>query len=140
MLTITFQSVFCQSKEKELEVEPPIISCGRDIELIGPMPIFGECLGDSNIDDCSGKNIRVIILREAKRMNIESQKDKLTAYIKFYVENDGSVQEASVAKSCGDITLDNAAVNIIMKLQDWQPVEYRGVPKRTILVLPVNFN
>jgi len=63
-----------------------------------------------------------------------------TVYVKFVVERDGSIGEAHIARGIpGGRGLEEAAIQMVKKMPDWNPAKQRNRPVRSWYVLPVNF-
>ena len=61
------------------------------------------------------------------------------AFVRFVVNADGSIQDAEIIKSTGDMYLDEEAVRLIEAMPKWTPGREKGKPVRAKFVLPVNF-
>ena len=59
--------------------------------------------------------------------------------VRFTVNSDGSIQDVEVARSSGDIHLDNEAIRVVGMMPKWIPGREEGKPVRVKFVLPVNF-
>jgi protein TonB len=60
-------------------------------------------------------------------------------FVKFIVNSDGSIQDAEIIKSAGDMYLDEEAVRVIEAMPKWKPGRNLGKAVRVKFVLPVNF-
>ena len=60
-------------------------------------------------------------------------------FVKFTVNSDGSIQDAEVIKSSGDVYLDKEALRVIEAMPKWKPGKQRGKPVRVKYTVPVNF-
>ena len=60
-------------------------------------------------------------------------------FVKFIVNSDGSIQDANVIRSSGDIYLDKEAIRVIEAMPKWKPGRQLGKAVRVEFVLPVNF-
>ena len=60
-------------------------------------------------------------------------------FVKFIVNSDGSIQDANVIRSSGDIYLDKEAIRLIEAMPKWKPGRQLGKAVRVKFVLPVNF-
>ncbi|MDE6017232.1 MAG: TonB family protein [Muribaculaceae bacterium] len=58
--------------------------------------------------------------------------------VKFVVEKDGSVSQATILKGV-DKDLDKEALRVVNKMPKWQAGKNNGVPVRSYFTLPVNF-
>lgn len=61
------------------------------------------------------------------------------AICQFVIEKDGSVTEATLARSTGDAALDREALRIIGSMPTWKPGMQKGKPVRVKYTLPINF-
>ena len=61
------------------------------------------------------------------------------AFVKFIVNSDGSIQDANVIRSSGDIYLDKEAIRVIEAMPKWKPGRHLGKAVRVEFVFPVNF-
>ena len=59
--------------------------------------------------------------------------------VRFTVHSDGSIQDAEVVKSSGDVYLDKEAVRLVEIMPAWKPGYQSGKPVRVKFTLPVNF-
>ena len=57
----------------------------------------------------------------------------------FVVDTDGSITDVEVARSSGDVSLDQEAIQVIQSMPQWQPAQQDGVPVRVRFSLPINF-
>lgn len=57
----------------------------------------------------------------------------------FVVDTDGSITDVEVARSSGDVSLDQEAIQVIQSMPKWQPAQQDGVPVRVRFSLPINF-
>lgn len=58
--------------------------------------------------------------------------------VKFVVNADGSIEQASVVKGV-DKDLDNEAIRVVKRMPKWQPGKNNGVAVRSYFTLPVTF-
>ena len=58
--------------------------------------------------------------------------------VKFVVEKDGSIGQATIAKGV-DKDLDREAIRVVKKMPKWQPGKNNGVAVRSYFTLPVTF-
>lgn len=61
------------------------------------------------------------------------------AIVHFIVNADGSITDAMLLRSAGDIYLDMEAVRVISAMPNWTPGKQAGEPVRAYYTLPVNF-
>jgi protein TonB len=59
--------------------------------------------------------------------------------VRFTVNVDGSISDAEIVRSAGDIYLDKEALRVISEMPKWKPGKKNGKPVRVKYVLPVNF-
>ena len=60
--------------------------------------------------------------------------------VQFVVRKDGSVSDVSVAKSAGNLLLDNEAVRVVSSMPKWNPGTQGGKPVNVQYTIPVQFN
>lgn len=58
--------------------------------------------------------------------------------VKFVVEKDGSISNASIFKSV-DPDLDRESIRLVNSMPEWKPGEMQGVPVQSYFILPVTF-
>ena len=61
------------------------------------------------------------------------------AFVRFVVNADGSIQDAEIIKSTGDMYLDKEAIRVIEAMPKWTPGREKGKPVRVEFVLPLSF-
>ena len=59
--------------------------------------------------------------------------------VKFYVDTDGTVKNATIIKSLHP-QLDNVALMVVKKMPKWRPRMVNGVPSRCDVILPIEFD
>ena len=59
--------------------------------------------------------------------------------VKFYVDTDGSIKNATIIKSLNP-QLDNEALRIVKKMPKWRPRMVNGTPSRCHVILPIEFD
>lgn len=64
---------------------------------------------------------------------------KGTLNLYFVVDKDGNISDISVIKDLGYGTKD-AAIEVVKKLQKFEPAKYKGIPQKSIFSLPININ
>lgn len=57
----------------------------------------------------------------------------------FVVDTDGSITDVEVARSSGDVSLDQEAIQVIQSMPKWQPAQQDGEPVPVRFSLPINF-
>ena len=57
----------------------------------------------------------------------------------FVVDTDGSITDVEVARSSGDVSLDQEAIQVIQSMPKWQPAQQDGVPVRVRFSIPITF-
>lgn len=62
-----------------------------------------------------------------------------TPFISFIIEKDGSISNALVARSSNYEVLDNAALEHIKAMPNWNPGTQRGQTVRVEYVIPIKF-
>ena len=60
-------------------------------------------------------------------------------FVRFVVDDDGSVGGCEVIRSSGDILLDKEAVRVVESMPAWKPGSISGIPVRVYYVLPISF-
>jgi protein TonB len=60
-------------------------------------------------------------------------------FVRFVVNADGSIQDAEILRSSGDMYLDEEALRLVAIMPKWIPGREKGKPVRVRFVLPVNF-
>jgi protein TonB len=60
-------------------------------------------------------------------------------FVRFVVNADGSIQDAEILRSSGDMYLDEEALRLVAIMPKWVPGREKGKPVRVRFVLPVNF-
>ena len=68
-----------------------------------------------------------------------AEKRQGRAIVRFIVEKDGSISEAQIAKSAGDIYLDTEALRVVNKMPKWSPGQHKGKVVRVFFHLPITF-
>ena len=59
--------------------------------------------------------------------------------VRFTVNADGSISDAEIVRSTGDMYLDKEALRVISEMPKWKPGKQNGKPVRVKSVLPVSF-
>lgn len=62
------------------------------------------------------------------------------AICQFIVEKDGTITNAEVVRSSGNMVLDHEALRVIKGMPKWKPGYQHGKPVRVKYTIPVNFN
>ena len=57
----------------------------------------------------------------------------------FVVDTDGSITDVEVARSSGDVSLDQEAIQVIQSMPKWQPAQQDGVPVPVRFTIPITF-
>lgn len=60
-------------------------------------------------------------------------------FLKFVIDTDGSVTDATVIKSSGVELLDNEALRVVRSMPAWTPGKQNGRTVKTYYNLPINF-
>jgi TonB family protein len=71
---------------------------------------------------------------------LDKTNDRGEALVGFTVGADGKIINPHITKSAGSKRLDESAVKIINKLDNWSPARQRGKKVPVDLTVPVNFN
>ena len=59
--------------------------------------------------------------------------------VRFIVNVDGSISDAEIVRSAGDMYLDKEALRVISEMPKWKPGKKNGKPVRVEFVFPVVF-
>ena len=62
-----------------------------------------------------------------------------TTIVLFTVEKDGSIANADVLKSSGDIYLDKEAIRVVSAMPKWSPGKQQGIPVPVKFTIPISF-
>ena len=62
-----------------------------------------------------------------------------TVYLKFIIERDGSVKNASILRGIGE-AYNNEALRVVKNMPAWDPGKKKGTPVRVQFNLPVKFS
>lgn len=122
-----FKAVQEQVVVKEPEPEKPkeeeiFVAVEQQAEFPGGMPALMKWLSS---------NIRYP--EAAQQNDIQGR-----VIVRFVVEKDGSIGQASVVKGV-DKDLDREALRVVKKMPKWQSAKNNGVTVRSYFTLPVNF-
>ncbi len=71
---------------------------------------------------------------EARNAGVEGK-----AYVNFVVETDGSISNAKILQSAGNVYLDNEALRVVNSMPKWKPGKVKGKAVPVKFTLPVNF-
>ena len=66
-------------------------------------------------------------------------KSQGTSTVRFTVDADGSISDAEIVRSTGDMYLDKEALRVISEMPKWKPGKQNGKPVRVKFALPVGF-
>ena len=61
------------------------------------------------------------------------------AIVRFTVNVDGTISDAEVVRSTGDIYLDKEAIRVVEAMPKWEPGKENGKPVRMKYAMPINF-
>ena len=61
------------------------------------------------------------------------------SFVKFIVEEDGSISNQQIIKSSGNESLDKEALRVISLMPKWKPGFQKGKPVRTYFNIPLIF-
>lgn len=117
--------------------------------LVDTLPVFGTCdeLGKKTkkydpqkaLANCSNTNIQKFIAAETSLLKQPSNGETKKCFVRFVVNKEGKVINATIMKSSGDENLDKTAVEIINKMPTWQPGIQFGKPVEVNFIVPVTF-
>lgn len=122
---------------------------GEIFSIVEKMPLYGNCkeqVNDERIvsyykesSKCSIKNIENYISKEVSKIRNKYPAGYFNPKIQFIIERDGRLTNATVKISSGNESIDQAALDIVSKMDEWQGGTQRGVPVRVQYLLPVQF-
>ncbi len=87
--------------------------------------------GNQNINPFIAKNI--VYPPEAIAQGIEGRVN-----VSFTISKEGKVTDVKVRKPVHPL-LDEAAINIIKKMPQWEPAMFKNEPVNTLYTIPINF-
>lgn len=87
--------------------------------------------GNQNINPFIAKNI--VYPPEAIAQGIEGR-----VTVSFTITKEGKVTDVKVRKPVHPL-LDEAAINIIKKMPQWEPAMFKNEPVNTLYTIPINF-
>lgn len=88
-----------------------------------------------------GKQMLLRFLKDNIRYPKKSLKNNSQGktIISFIINNDGSITDINIEKSCGDKLLDKEAKRVVSIMPKWKPGKQNGKAVRTKYVIPVTF-
>ncbi len=89
-----------------------------------PAPLF-------NLSDFLEKNLRYP--EQAREVNVQG-----VVYVKFVVNADGSISDASITKGIG-AGCDEEAKRVVANMPNWKPGKQNGNAVRVYFILPIHF-
>lgn len=69
----------------------------------------------------------------------EANNSQGRAFVRFVVNADGSITDAFLLRSAGDVYLDMEALRVVSAMPNWTPGKQYGKPVRTYYTIPVTF-
>ena len=69
----------------------------------------------------------------------KSKKQEGRAFVRFIVEEYGSITNAKIQKSSGNESLDKEAIRVVEAMPKWEPGKQNGKSVRVYFTLPINF-
>lgn len=120
---VDYQDVIYVDEENIFEEEEIFDTVEEQPSFVGGQAALVEYLGSN------------IIYPEISRHNGSQG----TAYVRFTVNADGSIQDVEILRSSGDIYLDKEALRVVGGMPKWNPGRQLDKPVRVKYVLPVKF-
>jgi len=99
--------------------------------IIEVMPAYKG--GEQKLHKFIRKNLKFELAKDAPR-------EKLSAYVKFIIQPDGTVNGTEIVKSSGNADFDAAVVKMIDKMPDWTPGSQRGKNVAVSMMLPISWS
>jgi TonB family protein len=118
-----------QTKPVEMPNPAVVDTTSRVFDVVEQMPQFPG--GPAELMKFLGQNVRYP--EEAHKNNIQGR-----VIATFVVEKDGSISEASVAKSV-DPLLDEEALRVVNSMPNWTPGRQNGEPVAVKYTIPISF-
>lgn len=117
--------------------------------IVEKMPLFGTC-EKKEADDrivsyyketskCSVQNIEDHLTQEVAKIRANYPSGYYRTKVQFIIEEDGQLTNTTIKLSSGNEAIDEAALQIVSAMQNWQGGTQRGLPVRVQYVLPVQF-
>lgn len=119
--------------------------------MVEELPIFGKCdenerntkiknyYTQNDVNDCSTLNIQKFIAKETALLELPPRAEVKKCFVNFIINEEGHLVDAAIMKSSGDEKLDEIALGIINKMQDWKAGQQDGKAVKVSYVLPVIF-
>ena len=96
---------------------------------------------DSMPEFPGGQQAMVKFIGENIMYPVAAQDNKIQGRVvcQFVVDTDGSIINAFVARSGGDVSLDMEAIRVINLMPKWKPATLKGKPVRVKYTVPISF-
>jgi len=122
--------VYCQPVSTDLKgnASSPIGGGVPSKDIVEPEFVGGQ----SAMYEWIGRNLK--FPNEARNLHLTG-----TVYIEFYVNAEGVVESVCVERSVHPI-LDQAAIDLVLKMPNWTPGNKNGEPISTFYQLPLKFS
>ncbi len=123
-------------KDVEVVIAPPVEAPVEEEEeevifvVVESMPEFPG--GQQALFKYLGENVKYPVI--AQENGIQGR-----VICQFVVNKDGSIVDAVVVRSSGELSLDKEALRVINSMPKWKPGKQRGKPVRVKYTVPVNF-
>ena len=117
--------------------------------IVEKMPLFGTC-EEQKTDErftnyykeaskCSNRNIETYLQKAVYKIRNQLPPGFFNTQIQFIVETDGSLSNEKIKISSGNEAIDNAALEIVKNMENWQAGSQRGKAVRVQYMIPVIF-
>jgi protein TonB len=111
--------------------------------IVEEMPVFNGCdqeeLSKKEKQECSSNKLLTYLYSKIRYPEIARQAGvEGTVYIKFVIEKDGSVSNATIVRDIGG-GCGEEALRVVNSLPKWTPGKQRAVPVRVQFNLPVKY-
>lgn len=73
------------------------------------------------------------------KVEMDSIPERRKVFVKFLVNNDGSIQNVGILKSSGDSLLDKEAIRVVSVMPNWIPAKSSGKEISMAMNLPIIF-
>jgi len=70
---------------------------------------------------------------------LKSAPPKGGVYTRFLVKSDGSITDIKIARSCGNVEIDDSVKAVIRRMPLWKPGMYDGKPVNCYYNLPISY-
>ena len=131
-------SLMAQTDKAKASLEEP-----REIfTVVETMPEFPGCEDIKNRKKrktCADKEMLQFVYRNLKYPE-EARENETegTVIVRFFIDEEGVVNEATISKDIGDGCGDEA-LRVVNSMPDWHPGTQRGIPVKVYINLPVRF-